>query len=70
MLKSIASSLYERVIKAYKSTLLAIALVGATVVVEQLEAAPLPTWAKSLVGIVAAILALYKGKQAAPQLTP
>jgi hypothetical protein len=70
MFKSILSSLYERVVKAYKSTLLAIGLVAATVIVEQLQAAALPVWAKSIVGVAAAILTFYKGKQPAPELVP
>lgn len=66
MFKSILSSLYERVFKAYKTTIVAAGLVAATVIVEQLQAATLPTWAKGIVGVVAAILTFYKGTQPAP----
>lgn len=65
ILKAILSALYERVIKAYKSTLIGLALVAAVVVVEQLQVAALPSWAQAVVGVVASILALYKGKQPA-----
>lgn len=70
MFKSILISLWDRVFVAYKSTLIGVALVAATVVIDSLQAAPLPSWAKAIVGVVAAILALYKGKAQAPQLVP
>jgi hypothetical protein len=70
MLKSILSALYERVFKAYKTTLLGMALVAADVIVAQLQTAPLPNWVHAVVGVVAAVLTLYKGKPAEPALSP
>ncbi len=68
MIRTILVALYERVFKAYKSTLLGMVLVAGTVVVETLQAEALPTWARTVVGIAATLLALYRGKQAAPDL--
>jgi hypothetical protein len=70
MLKAIAGSLYDRVFVAYKSTLIGLGLVAADVVVSNLQTAALPQWAHALVGVVAAVLTLYKGKASAPQPTP
>jgi hypothetical protein len=69
-LSALGSALYERVFKAYKTTLLAMALTAADVLVTQLDLAAIPQWAHAVVGVVAAVLALYRGKQAAPQLVP
>jgi uncharacterized membrane-anchored protein len=70
MIRDILSALYKRVVVAYKSTLLGLALVAATAVVETLQAESLPAWARTVVGVVSAILVLYKGKQPAPVLVP
>jgi uncharacterized membrane-anchored protein len=70
MIRDILSALYKRVVVAYKSTLLGLALVAATAVVETLQAESLPTWARAVVGVVSAILVLYKGKRQAPALLP
>ena len=64
MFAKIGKALWERVVLAYKSTLIGLALVAADVIVTQFQAAELPQWAHAVVGIVAAILALYKGKAA------
>ena len=61
-LKALGVALWQRVVLAYKSTLLGMALMAADVVISQLSAAPLPQWAHAVVGVAAAILALYKGK--------
>ena len=70
MWKAIGSALYERVVKAYKSTLIGIGLEAAVVVIDVVNAADVPNWVHAVVGVVAAILALYRGKQAAPALKP
>lgn len=70
MLKKIGLELWTRVVKAYASTLIGVALVAADVIVTNLQSATLPSWAHAVVGIVAAILALYKGKQPTPALPP
>ncbi len=66
MLSAIGTALWTRVVVAYKSTFLGIALVAADVIVSQLQAVTLPNWAHAAVGIAAALLALYKGKVVAP----
>lgn len=66
MLKSIGLSLWTRVVVAYRSTLLGMALVAADVIVTQLQVATLPTWAHALVGIAASVLALYRGSSVPP----
>lgn len=68
-LKALGAALYERVFKAYKTTFIAILLVSGTVLIEQLQLAALPSWAQAVVGVAAAVLALYKGKQP-PALGP
>lgn len=70
MLKAIGSALYERVFKAYRSTLLGIGLEAALVVVDTVQAAEIPTWAHAVVGLVSTLLVLYKGKAAVPALKP
>ena len=70
VLKAILSALWERVVVAYKSTLLGLALVAADAIVSSLQVAEIPQWAHVVVGVVASILALYKGKVAPPALTP
>ena len=62
MLKSLGSALFHRVVLAYKSTLLGLALVAADVVISQLQVATLPNWAHVVVGLAASVLALYRGK--------
>jgi hypothetical protein len=68
-MKTILVALYTRVVLAYRSTLIGLALVAADVVVSSLQTAPLPQWVHIVVGVAASILALYKGKQA-PALSP
>jgi hypothetical protein len=68
--KSLLVALWDRVFVAYKSTLIGLALVAADVVISSLQSAAIPQWAHAVVGIVASLLALYKGKQTAPQLVP
>jgi hypothetical protein len=68
--KSLLVALWDRVFVAYKSTLIGLALVAADVVISSLQSAAIPQWAHAVVGIVASLLALYKGKQPAPQLVP
>jgi hypothetical protein len=66
-LTAVGAMLYERVFKAYKTTLLAMALATADVVVTQLNLLALPGWAHGLVAIVATVLTFYK--KAAPATT-
>lgn len=66
IVNAILVSLYHRVILAYKSTLLGIALVAADAIVSQLQGASLPGWAHAVVGIVASILVLLKKKEPEP----
>lgn len=61
MFAKLLSSLYTSVFVAYKSTILGLALVGADAIISTLQAATLPTWAHTVVGIVASLLVLYKG---------
>ena len=70
-LKSLGVALWTRVVVAYKSTLLGIAIAVADVILQQLDAVQMPQWAHALVALVAAALALYKGKaKVAPQDAP
>jgi len=66
MLGRIGSALWQRVFVAYKTTLFGLALVAADVVISTLQAEALPQWVHVVVGIVAAVLALYKGSVAKP----
>jgi hypothetical protein len=70
MIRTILSSLYSRVFVAYKTTFLGLGLVAADVLVTTLQAATLPTWAHTVVGIAASLLALYKGHAKPAPLTP
>lgn len=63
MLKAIGTALYERVILAYKSSLVAFALVVADVVISTLQTEPLPNWLHVTVGVAAFALASYKKAQ-------
>ncbi len=52
------------------STVLAALFPVADSVLSYLNVIALPDWAHALVGLVAAVLAFYKGKQPAPGLHP
>lgn len=52
------------------STLIAAAIPVVDALLGYLNVVALPTWAHGLVAVAAAVLALYKGKQPAPQLVP
>lgn len=69
-LSGLGSALRERVLKAYKSTLIGLALAVADVVITQLDLAALPTWAHAIVGVASSVLLFYRGKVQAPALTP
>ncbi len=62
MFRALARDLYQRVIVAYRSTLIGLALIVADVVLEWLNAVSLPPWAHYIVGLVAAGLAYYRPK--------
>jgi hypothetical protein len=62
MIGTILTALWQRVVVAYKSTLIGLAFVAADAIITSLEVAQLPPWAHYAVGIVASILALYRPK--------
>jgi hypothetical protein len=65
--KGLFVTLYQRVVLSYKSTLIAIALAGGDALLSYLGNVNLPSWAHSLVGLVAAGFALYKGAESIQQ---
>lgn len=68
-LSAVGSALYERVFRAYKSTLLGVALYAGVVVLEQATTllATIPEgWAKVVGAVLAAALALWKPRAPAP----
>lgn len=73
MWNKIGSALYERIVKAYKSTFLGIAIEAGIVVVDTVQAADVPAWAHAVAGVASTLLILYRGKKqpaALPGLTP
>jgi hypothetical protein len=52
------------------STVIAALLPVADAVLSYLDVIVLPTWAHALVGVAAAVLAVYRGKVAPAQLVP
>ena len=65
MFKKILSELWTRVVLSYKSTFLGMAVVAADVVAQNLLSSS-NVIVHTIAGVVAAILALYRGKAAAP----
>lgn len=66
--KGLLRTLYQRVILSYKTTLIGLGIAAADVVIEYTQAADLPTWAHTLIGLVAAAFVLVKAKH--PTLPP
>ena len=58
--KGLLVTLWQRVILSYKSTLVGIGIALADATIQYLTAAPIPTWAHTLVGLAAAALVLVK----------
>jgi hypothetical protein len=67
--KAIALDFESRFIKAWKSTLVALALGALELALQTLQDAPqFPAWAHGLICAAAALLALYKGKATTPSV--
>lgn len=69
ILKTVATAVYERVILAWKSTLLAFVVAIVDVVIDSLQTQHLPMWAHIIVGAIAVGLMAYKKEHpAAPAI--